>query len=678
METDFENSLRNSTSKWWQVTVVLSIILVLCFGSYTQRVIFKKADNFFYDLLMQATATGNPSSQITIIDIDETSLSAVGQWPWPRYLLAKLVKELSGNQPAAMGFDILFPEPDRSSLKNIQQQFRKDFALNLGFTGVPPAMQDNDLYLAHILRQADVVGAKYFYFDHFNKKPLPLRVPFDVIDKSGRLNANQAEGVLTNTPQIEKALKYTGFLNSQSDMDGLLRSTPLLIEFKDQMFTNLSLSTFLRAHNIKEMEVLENFFGLYIKADKYKIPITRDGYIHIGFSGPGRAHKFISAADILNQNYSSADIQGKILFIGSSATGLNDLHHTVFDSSYPGLEIHAAILSSIYENRQVIKPIWSNAFVSGVCLFTGILMLLLIFFSSSPMLLLIGTFAWGSILMMSSLLCFIKMSVFVSPALPIILTVFTFVFTSFVRFIAARRASFAWFKKLAHAQQITIKTIVSLVETRDPETGQHIVRTQNYARALAVHLKQSGLFPDILTDDYIETLYNASPLHDIGKVGIPDRILLKPGKLTDEEFEIMKTHASLGRDTLQKTARHDQDNSFLIMGAQIAGAHHERWDGKGYPDGLCGEGIPLCGRIMAISDVYDALISERCYKPAFSHEKSMNIILEGRETMFDPRLVDGFFTIENTIKLIAARYKDSMPVDTKSFSSGVLSCRNNV
>lgn len=668
MEADFENALRNNTSNWWQFTVVLFITLVLCVGSYTQSAIFKKADNSFYDLLIQVTAAGNPSSQVTIIDIDETSLSAVGQWPWPRYLLAKLIKELSGNQPAAMGLDILFPEPDRNSLKNIQRQFRKDFALNLGFTGVPPAMQDNDLYLAYILRQADIVGAKYFYFDHFNKKQPSLRVPFDVVDKSGRLNANQAEGVLTNTPQIENSFKCTGFINSQSDMDGLLRSMPLLISFKDQMFTNLSLSTFLTAHNIKEVEVLENFFGLYIKADKYKIPITPDGYIHIKFSGPGRAHKFISAADILNQNYSPADIQGKIIFIGSSATGLNDIHYTVFDSSYPGVEIHAAILSSIYGDRQVIKPIWSNAFVSGVCICTGILMMLLLFFSSSPMVLLTGTMSWASVLLISSLLCFIKISVFVSPVLPLILTVFTFVFTSFVRFIAARKASFTWFKKLAQAQQMTIETIVSLVETRDPETGQHIVRTQHYARALAVHSKQSGLFPDILTDDYIETLYNAAPLHDIGKVGIPDRILLKPGKLTDEEFEIMKTHTSLGRNALQKTGKNDPDNYFLIMGAQIAGSHHERWDGKGYPDGLCAEKIPLCGRIMAVCDVYDALISERCYKPAFSHEKAMNIISEGRGTIFDPIFVDGFFAIENTIKSIAARHKDSMPVDKKSSS----------
>ena len=142
MEAKFENLFRHSTSKWWQFTVLLFITLVLCIGSYTQSALFKKGDNFFYDFLLQTTATGNISSQVTIIDIDETSLSAVGQWPWPRYLLAKLVKELSANQPAAMGLDILFPEPDRSSLKNIQRQFRKDFVLNLGFTGIPPEMQD--------------------------------------------------------------------------------------------------------------------------------------------------------------------------------------------------------------------------------------------------------------------------------------------------------------------------------------------------------------------------------------------------------------------------------------------------------------------------------------------------------------------------------------------------------
>nr|WP_321404647.1 CHASE2 domain-containing protein [uncultured Desulfobacter sp.] len=659
MNSDFENIFRNSTSTWRQFTVVLFVTLLLCFGAQTQSAIFKKVDNFFYDVLLETSATGSVSNRITIIDIDETSLSAVGQWPWPRYLVAKLIKELSGNHPAAMGLDILFPEPDRNSLKNIQQQFQKDFALNIGFTGVPPAMQDNDLYLAHILRQADAVGARYFYFDHFNKKVPPLRIPFDVVDQSGQLNADQAEGVLTNTLQIETSLNYTGFLNNKSDMDGLLRSTPLLISFKDKMFTNLALSTFLKAHNIKNVNVSENFFGPHINADSYKIPITRNGYINIRFTGPGRSHKFISAADILNKNYSPADIQGKILFIGASATGLGDIHHTVFDPNYPGVEAHAAILSSVYQNCQVIIPIWSKGFISGVCLFTGILMILLLFSSASPMVLLTGTAAWSVILVISSLLCFVKLSMFISPVWPFFLTVFTFVFTSFARFIAAKKASFAWFKKLANAQQFTIKTVVSLVETRDPETGQHIVRTQKYAKALAVHLKQAGLFSDILTEDYIETLYHAAPLHDIGKVGIPDNILLKPGKLTDEEFEIMKTHASIGRDTLQRTETEGQDNAFLKMGARIAGSHHERWDGKGYPEGLCDEKIPLCGRIMAICDVYDALISERCYKPAFSHEKSMNIILGEKEALFDPRLVDGFFAIENTIKLIAARYKDS-------------------
>lgn len=659
MNADFENAFRRGTSRWWQFTVILFITLVLCFGVQTQRAVFKKADNFFYDFLLKATATGTVSGRITIIDIDEISLSAVGQWPWPRYLVAKLIKELFGNHPAAVGIDILFPEPDRSSLKNIQKQFQKDFALNLGFTGVPPEIQDNDLYLAHVLRQADVVGARYFYFDHFNKKLPPLRIPFDVVDPSGNLNVDQAEGVLINTLQIEKSLKYTGFLNNKSDVDGLLRSTPLLISFKNKTFTNLSLSTFLSAQNIKKVHVSENFFGPYIKAGKHKIPITRDGYIHIRFTGPGRSHKFISAADVLNQNYSPADIQGKILFIGASATGLGDIHHTVFDPNYPGVETHAAILSSVYKNCQVIMPIWSKMFISGVCLLTGFLMILLLFWSASPMVLLTGTAVWSAILLILSSLCFVKMSVFVSPVWPLFLTVFAFVFTSFVRFIAARNASFAWFKKLAQAQQFTIKTVVSLVETRDPETGQHIVRTQNYAKALAVHLKQAGLFPDILTDDYIETLYHAAPLHDIGKVGIPDKILLKPGKLSEEEFEIMKTHASIGRDTLLSTETKGQDNAFLKMGARIAGSHHERWDGKGYPDGLCDEKIPLSGRIMAICDVYDALISERCYKPAFSHGKAMDIILKEKEALFDPRLVDGFFAIEDTIKLIVTRYQDS-------------------
>ena len=257
--------------------------MILGSGAYFQTPMLQKLDLFFYDLFLKKTSTHKVSSKITIVDIDEESLSAVGQWPWPRYILARLVKQLAGNRPAAMGIDILLPEPDRTSLKNMHQQFKKDFGLDLGFTGVPAALEDNDRYLAHIYKLSEIVGARYFYFDYKNKYPSHLYAPFTIIDESGQLKLKQAKGVLTNTPQVENALKFTGFLNNQSDMDGLLRTTPLLFVFDNQIFTNLSLSTFLKAQKIISARVLKDTLGLYIKAGTYKIPITEDGYIHIRF-----------------------------------------------------------------------------------------------------------------------------------------------------------------------------------------------------------------------------------------------------------------------------------------------------------------------------------------------------------------------------------------------------------
>lgn len=658
MKTPFQNE---SQSNAVNLLILLSVILItLAFGvgSYLDTPFYRSIDYFFYDQYMKYTDAKDGSDKIRIIDIDEASLSAVGQWPWPRYRLAQLVEAVWDMQPKAMGLDIILSEPDRVSLKNIQQQFKKDFDLNLGFTGVPLSLRDNDAYLAQVLNKTGIVGARYFYFDHFNKDSISAYTPFQIRDGSGLLCLHKSTGVLRNTVQIESELKYTGFMNNRHDDDGILRKTPLLLEFQGEIFTHLALSTFLKAHGINRAEVVKGLYGQYIKAGKYKIPVTKNGYVQMRFTGPARGHKFISAVDILNNNVLQSDIQDKIIFIGSSAVGLNDIHHTIFESQFPGVEIHAVILDNIYKNQLIIRPVRAREIVLMGCVLTGLLMAFLFFKPSGPNPLFFATFAWICVVFISSGLAYGKLSVFISPGLPVLIAVVLFSFFSYVRFVQARRASLMWFKQLSNSQQLTMEAMVSMVETRDPETGQHIKRTQHYARALANYLKKNGQFLDTLTDEYIETLFLSVPLHDIGKVGIPDNILLKPGKLTDEEFELMKCHAAYGRDTIERAARKIKGDNFLKMGAEIAGFHHEKWDGTGYPTGLAGEAIPLSGRIMAISDVYDALISRRCYKPPFPHEKSMQIIREGSGSLFDPAIVDAFFAIEPEIKSIAEKFKD--------------------
>jgi len=213
-------------------------------------------------------------------------------------------------------------------------------------------------------------------------------------------------------------------------------------------------------------------------------------------------------------------------------------------------------------------------------------------------------------------------------------------------------------RRLALTQAVTIESLATLAEYRDPETGGHIKRTQNYVKALAVHLKDHPRYRDELNDDIIELLYLSAPLHDLGKVGVPDHILLKAGKLTDDEFEEMKQHTVYGHDALLITEQKLGEDTFLSYAREIAYTHQEKWDGSGYPSGLKGDEIPLSGRLMALADVYDALISKRVYKPPFPHEKAVQIIVEGRDQHFDPDLVDAFVELQERFRNIALTFAD--------------------
>jgi len=209
-------------------------------------------------------------------------------------------------------------------------------------------------------------------------------------------------------------------------------------------------------------------------------------------------------------------------------------------------------------------------------------------------------------------------------------------------------------------QDVTILAMASLAETRDSDTGNHIRRTQFYVTVLAEKLRHHPRFAWYLTEQNISMLFKSAPLHDIGKVGIPDRILLKPGRFTPEEFEIMKTHTTLGREAIEHAERAlGTEVEFLKMAKEIALSHQEKWDGSGYPEGLSGDAIPVSARLMAVVDVYDALISRRVYKDGMPHEKAVAIMVEGRGSHFDPDMIDAFLELESEFRAIAERYTDS-------------------
>lgn len=213
-------------------------------------------------------------------------------------------------------------------------------------------------------------------------------------------------------------------------------------------------------------------------------------------------------------------------------------------------------------------------------------------------------------------------------------------------------------RQLVKTQHVTAFSLARLSESRDTETGAHLERIRLYVRILAETMKAHPDFAPVIDDAYVDNLYFSSPLHDIGKVGIPDEILLKPGKLTEEEFEIMKWHTRIGGDTLEEADREAGESAFLEMAKVIAYAHHEKWDGSGYPEGLKEEAIPLSARIVALADVYDALSSKRPYKEAMDHDTVKDILLKGNGNHFDPRIIDAFLKAEDRFVEIRQTHYD--------------------
>ena len=221
------------------------------------------------------------------------------------------------------------------------------------------------------------------------------------------------------------------------------------------------------------------------------------------------------------------------------------------------------------------------------------------------------------------------------------------------------------------SRDVVIFSLAKLAEARDTDTGAHLERIREYCLVLAKHLAQLNKYQNLLDGDYIQLLYLTSPLHDIGKVGIPDSILLKPGQLTPEEFEIMKKHVLIGGQTLDAAVRAHPRAKYLQVARDIAFSHHEKFDGTGYPFQLRGVDIPLCGRIVALSDVYDALTTRRVYKPAYSHDVAKSIILDGRGKHFDPDVVDAFEANETQFLAIKERLEDRVVEPEPANGAGI-------
>lgn len=635
------------------------ISLIIEFDHWKRGPLIRGVNFFLYDRFVKNLDNIGVSDQVVIIDIDEKSLQQIGQWPWPRYRLGDLISAAAKMKPAAIGLDVFMPETDRTALTSIVQGFRRDFGLEIEFSGVPEDLLDNDEYLGKILRSTPTVAAHYFLFDHATDEESCNIKKIEVQGNADPLYTFEAPGILCNTEKLENKENISGFINTLDDEDGILRRLPVLIKHNDVFYPNLALAAIMQAQDHEKIELVQDSLGTILQFGEYQLPVEQDGMMLLRYPGPAKMYSYVSAIDLLEGRVVQDKLEGKIVFIGSSSAGLYDFHHTVYDPNYPGVETLAVAAGNILERSFIRQPFWSETLSLVLSLATALVMTFLFAYVSKPSQAVIGIGLLLLTLFGGSAIAFSMSKLFIPIGAPLLSGSILFTIFSVLRYGLEQHSSFIWYQRMARSQQVTLESMATVVETRDYETGGHIKRTQHFVRLIAEQLVSKGLYKDILTPEFIHLLYASAPLHDIGKVGVPDHILLKSGPLNYNEFEEMKKHTEYGRNILVNSGRRLGGDNFLELAREIAESHHEKWDGTGYPQGLAKEAIPLSGRIMMVADVYDALTSKRCYKPAYTHEKAMVILREGRATFFDPNVLDAFLSREPDILSITHSIRDS-------------------
>jgi adenylate cyclase len=347
-----------------------------------------------------------------------------------------------------------------------------------------------------------------------------------------------------------------------------------------------------------------------------------------------------------------------VAIVGPTASGLGDNHVTPVGRVFPGIEVHATLLDNLLQKDTLIRPSWAIGAEACAIVLAGLLSSLLMM-SAGPLTCAAGLVVGATGVWSASLWLLNGPGYWISPLSTEIILMGNMALLSLIKYGMEERELRIRGKQLLQAQDATIMSLTALAETRDPETGGHIRRTREYVLVLARVLARKPKFKKYLDRDTIELLYKSAPLHDIGKVGIADSILLKPGSLTREKFKEMQRHTILGAETLAEAERRSMegsDRSFLGLAREIALSHHEKWDGSGYPQGLKEEAIPIGGRLMALADVYDALVTKRVYKDAIPHADACQIILAGRGSHFDPDVVDAFEETQHEFLAISNRY----------------------
>ena len=597
---------------------------------------FARVDDSVYDALLRGAPTRPPSPRVAIVDVDEASLASVGQWPWPRPVMGRLIAALRGLGASVVALDIIFAESDRFGVETASA------------SGTVRKLPDE--ILADTLREGRVILGYGLTFDERGRVRTPCvlhPVSLAVLDRGEEAETTpffRATGAICSLPVLADAARASGFLNAAPDADGILRRVPLVAQLGDRVLPSLAIAAVSAVTGVNDLALhVSTVNAARLTLDDRAVPVDGKSNLLLRYRGEKRTFPYLSAADVLEGRIAADAVRDRIVFVGTTALGTREVVATPLDTLFAGVEVQATVADNLLQGDFISRSPAGNVFEAFTVFVLGSCLSALVAFGGivagalgGGMLLLGVWWATGELLA--------RHGVFLSPLAPSLGLVSALATMTFVRARIERGRAESAGRQRSDAQRLMVQTLLSLTETRDAETGRHSRRTQQYARMLAEQLASHPDFRHYLTPERIDLFSSLAPLHDIGKVGIPDHILNKPGALTPEELVEMRKHPVLGRDVILRAEQQVgvRDDATLALAKDIVYTHHERWDGAGYPQGLRETEIPIAGRVMAIVDVYDAVVSRTLYQASMSHDDAVKFIVGRRGTHFDPAVVDAF------------------------------------
>lgn len=603
-------------------------------------------DSGAYDIMARTVPVRPPSGRVVIVDVDERSLAAVGQWPWPRDRMADLIEGVQALRAAVVASDVVFAEPERAG-----------------------GGADPHAALVRTVRSPRVVLGYALRFDEAEGGPPCGHHTINVAvmqpgDDDDRRPLFRATGAVCNLPVLNDASGMSGFLNAAPDSDGILRRVPLLIELHGRPSPSLALAAVSKALHI-DSAVLQatNAHATLLRlsggsakggAVSRQVPLDGRANLLLRYRGSKATLRHVSAVDVLNGTAPAADFQDKVVFIGTTALGTREVVATPLDTLFSGVELQATVADNLLQQDPLYPPEHGRIVETALLLLLGVATALAMWrfgalWGTGAAVGMVGLSWAGAIALLSST------GMLVSPLYASIAVASTVAVMIGARLTLERQRADQAGQDRATSQSLMVETLLALTEMRDAETGQHSRRIQHYTRLLAEQVAQHPDFRDYLSADRIGLVSSLAMLHDIGKVGIPDGVLNKAGPLTPAEFAEMQHHPTYGRDVIVNAERvvGVRDDATLALAKDIVYTHHEKWDGTGYPEGIRGTSIPIAGRLIAVVDVYDALVAHRPYRKAMTHDEAQTLIVKGSGSHFDPRVVEAFLVVSPAFRALS-------------------------